>query len=218
MFLLWIGKLRFARGVYVFFGIHPHLAAEGIFKRQMDQLDSLTDKNSYVAIGEVGLDYTTTCICRPCRNTSMCKEEARHNQEEAFIYMLLLARRKSFPVIIHCRDFGDGSDAKRTLEIIFHHDLADMKCYRHCFKGTIEEFTAWQQLLSIIFGVFGKLIRDDTGCSEIIPRISPHQLVLETDSHFLSSFACCLVILPWNLQVIATEVSRLRNFSLSVLM
>ncbi|CAG2227837.1 tatD [Mytilus edulis] len=118
-------------------------------------------------IGEVGLDYTTTCICRPCRNHSKCKEEARHNhskckeearrnhskckeearrnQEEAFVQMLLLARRKYFPVIIHCRDCGDGSAAKRTLEIILYHDLADMKFYRHCFDGTIEEMTAWQQ-------------------------------------------------------------------------
>ncbi|CAC5385651.1 tatD [Mytilus coruscus] len=180
----WNSDVGFARGVYVSFGIHPHLAAEGVSKRQMDQLDSLTDSHLCVAIGEVGLDYTTTCICRPCRNPSRCKEEARRNQEEAFINMLLLARRKGLPVIIHCRDCGDGSAAKRTLELILHHNLAGMKFYRHCFEGTIEELTVWQQLPTIIFGVSGKFIRDNTAL-EVIPRIPPHQLVLETDSPFL---------------------------------
>ncbi|CAC5420969.1 tatD [Mytilus coruscus] len=181
----WDSDVGFACGVYVSFGIHSHLAAEGVSKRQMDQLDSLTDSHLYVAIGEVGLDYTTTCICRPCRNPSRCKEEARRNQKEAFINMLLSARRKSLPVIIHCRDCGDGSAAKRTLELILHHNLADMKFSRHCFEGTIEELTAWQQLPTIMFGVSGKFIRDNTGL-EVIPRIPPHQLVLETDSPFLS--------------------------------
>lgn len=213
----WASDVGFARSVYVSFGIHPHITAEGISKRQMDQLDSLTDSHLCVAIGEVGLDYTTTCICRPCRNPSKCKEEARRNQEEAFVQMLLLARRKHFPVIIHCRDCGDGSAAKRTLEIILYHDLADMKFYRHCFDGTIEEMTAWQQLPTIIFGVSGKFIRDNTGL-EVIPRIPPHQLVLETDSPFLSPFPWCPVNHPWNLPVIAKEVSRLRNIPLSVLM
>ncbi|CAC5393929.1 tatD [Mytilus coruscus] len=145
----WASDVGFARGVYVAFGIPPHLAAKIIFKRQMIQQDSLKDNNSCVAI--VGLDYTTTCICRACRNPSRCKEEASRHQEEAFIHMLLLARRRSFPVIIHCRDFVDGSAAKRTYEIIFHHDLADIKSYRHCFEGTTEELTACQQLPSIIF-------------------------------------------------------------------
>ncbi|CAG2215434.1 unnamed protein product [Mytilus edulis] len=81
----WASDVGFARGVYVFFGKHPHITAEGISKRQMDQLDSLTDSHL---------------------------------------------------------DGGDGSAATRTLEIILHHDLTDMKFYRHYFDGTIEEMTA----------------------------------------------------------------------------
>ncbi|CAC5366454.1 unnamed protein product [Mytilus coruscus] len=108
------------------------------------------------------------------------------------------------------QDFGDGSTAKRSLEMIFHHDLADMKFYRYYFEGTIKELTAWQHLSSIIFGVSGKFIRDNTG-SEIIHRIPPQQLVLETDSHFISPFACCPVNHPWNLTVIATEILKPRE-------
>ncbi|CAC5409252.1 unnamed protein product [Mytilus coruscus] len=80
-----------------------------------------------------------------------------------------------------------------------------MKFYHHCFEGTIEELTAWQQLPTIIFGVSGKFIRDNTGL-EVIPRIPPHQLVLETDSPFLSPFAWCPVNHPWNLPVIAAKI------------
>ena len=102
-------------------------------------------------------------------------------QEEAFIQLLLLARRKNLPVILHCRDSGDGSAATRTLEIIFQHDLQTLNYYRHCFIGDLEELATWQQLPNIVFGISGKFMRDDVEV-EIIPRILPHQLVLETDA------------------------------------
>ena len=46
----WRDDVGYARGVYVCFGMHPHLAADGITRRQLTQLDSLTDSSLCVAI------------------------------------------------------------------------------------------------------------------------------------------------------------------------
>jgi len=70
---------------------------------------------------------------------------------------------------------------------------------------------------NVIFGVSGKFMTTSTG-QEIIPRIPSDQLVLETDSPYLSPHPCCPINHPWNLPDIAIKVSRLRNMPLPVLM
>ena len=54
--------------------------------------------------------------------------------------------------------------------------------------------------------------------TEIIPMIPSDQLVMETDSPYLSPHPCCPIHHPWNLPDIAIKVSRLRNMPLPVLM
>lgn len=85
----WQGDIGYARGVYVSFGIHPRIAAKGITRRQFAQLDSLTDIPLCVAVGEIGLDFTTTCSCQPCIHPEQCRETATQYQEEAlFTYVV----------------------------------------------------------------------------------------------------------------------------------
>ena len=131
--------------------------------------------------------------------------------------MLYLADRKGLPVILHCRDSEGGSAACRTLQLILSNDLGRLKFYRHCFDGKLAELQAWQQLPNVIFGVSGKFMTTFTG-QEIIPRIPSDQLVLETDSPYLSPHPCWSISHPWNLPDIAIKVSRRRNMPLPVLM
>lgn len=138
----WQGDIGYARGVYVSFGIHPHIAAKGITKRQFAHIDSLTDIPLCVAVGEIGLDFTTTCSCRPCIHPEQCRETATQYQEETLLHMLYLADRKGLPVILHCRDSEGGSAACRTLQLILSNDLGRLKLYRHCFDGNLAELQA----------------------------------------------------------------------------
>ena len=129
--------------------------------------------------------------------------------------MLHIARRLQLPVVLHCRDNGDGTAAARALEIL-RGGFPDLKFHRHCFDGSLSELQAWQALPNIVFGITGKFMRRP-GINSVIPRILPHQLVLETDAPFLSPVTCCDVNHPWTLVDIATAVSKLRNVPLKIL-
>ena len=80
-----------ARSVYVSFGIHPHVAAQGVTSKQLEDLDFLLGNHKCVTVGEIGLDYASRCNCRPCRTPEQCGISLRECQERAFIDMLLIA-------------------------------------------------------------------------------------------------------------------------------
>jgi Tat protein secretion system quality control protein TatD with DNase activity len=109
----WDVQVGPARSVYVSFGIHPHVAAQGVTSKQLDDLDFLLGNHKCVAVEEIGLDYTSRCNCRPCRTPEPCGISLRECQEGAFIDMLLIARRRQYR-----RDHGSGDAASRALSII----------------------------------------------------------------------------------------------------
>lgn len=160
------------------------------------------------------LDYTTKCSCYPCQTPDQCRRRIRSNQEEVFIKLLLVGKTKGLPAIIHCRDTGDGAVAARALELITQLGCTDMRFHRHCFNGDLLQLQQWKTLPNIVFGVTWKSVRESP---DFIPRINLDQLVLETDSPYLSLYSCCPTNHPWNLPAVALEVASLRNVPLSVL-
>lgn len=214
----WAVQVGAAKQVYVSFGIHPHEAAKGVTKKQLADLEYLAGNERCVAIGEIGLDYTTRCDCKPrCRTPTECQNAMRDCQERAFVSMLLVADRQQLPVIIHCRDNGSGEAAARALDIIkasFNH----LQFHRHCFDGSLTELQEWQTLPHVVFGITGKFMKAPNRDSHtVISRILPHQLVLETDAPFLAPTSRNEVNHPWNLLKVAVEVSKIRNVPLKVL-
>ena len=157
-------------------------------------------------------------MSRPGCKDSQCRVGMRRNQEEVLCRMLDLANKKDLPVILHCRDSGNGAAAARTLMLIHKWGFAHFHYYRHCFLGTATELAELQQLPHILFGISGKFMRNKATTVYVIARIFPRQLALETDSPFLSPYPYCHINHPWNLDAIATEVSKIRNVPLPVLM
>lgn len=213
----WAVQVGTANNIYVSFGVHPHVAANGMSGRMLGELEVLSTNYKCVAIGEIGLDTTSKCQCRPCRTPDGCWRRIRDSQEQAFTVQLQLASRRRLPVILHFRDSGDGSAAKRALELIRDGGYVNLGFHWHCFTGGIQELQEWQTLPNIVFGITTKSISDSPNAYAVIPRILPHQLVLETDSPFLSPLSCCPVNHPWNIRFVAEEVGRLRNVPLSIL-
>lgn len=214
----WVNQVGAAKNVFVSFGIHPHEAANGVTPKQISDVDHLAGNMKCVAIGEIGLDYTSRCRCSPCRTPSICQRRMMESQEKAFVDMLLIARKQQLPVILHCRDSGSGEAAARALQII-RDSFGDLRFHRHCFDGTLAELQEWQQLPNVVFGITGKFLREGMTTERIkmIARIKPQQLVLETDSPYLSPVSRNEVNHPWNLITVATEVCKIRNVPLSVL-
>lgn len=177
----WAAQVGAASRVYVSFGIHPHVAAAGVSSAQMGDLQVLTCNYRCVALGETGFDFTTRCSCVKCRTPEACRLRMTTNQKEVFVETLQLARTRSLPVIIHCRDHGDGSAAASALTVI-QDGFSDLQYHRHCFMGGLEELLAWQSLPHVVFGVTGAFMRCHPNSQTIIPRIPAHQLVFESHS------------------------------------
>ncbi|CAC5412863.1 tatD [Mytilus coruscus] len=98
--------------VRVTFGIHPHIAGNGISGRLKSLLKKLIRNPECVGIRETGLDYTTKCKCSDDCSSEECVERIRVNQEDSFLFHVQLAARSDLPVVLHCRDHGDGQASK----------------------------------------------------------------------------------------------------------
>lgn len=73
---LWAVQIGAASRIYVSFGVHPHVAADGISNTTFGDLRLLSHNYRCMALGETGLDFTTRCSCRRCRTPEVCRQNA----------------------------------------------------------------------------------------------------------------------------------------------
>jgi TatD DNase family protein len=204
------------------FGIHPHMTVSGVSSRMWRDLHQLIQEPICVAVGETGLDCTSDCECvkqgRTCHSIVQCKERNQANQEEAFLNHLQLAARFDKPVVLHCRDHGDGTAAARVLQRIHQHYFTNLKFHRHCFSRTLKELENWRLLPRVVFGITFGLRADYNILENLIPKIPDNQLLLETDSPYLPPENDMRINHPWTVMYTAKFVAKLRNIPLSFLM
>lgn len=146
-------------------GLHPHeagAAAEG----WVDQLRSLLDHPSVVAVGECGLDF----------HYDFAPRDAQFHVLQA---QAALARETGLPLVIHSRNADEEMTA-------FLRDLpAGVRGVLHCFTGGEELLTAgldagWFVSFSGIV-TFNKF--EGAGA---VRRVPADRLLVETDSPYLS--------------------------------
>lgn len=147
------------------FGVHPQLA-------QLADAPALELLAGYVrdavAIGEIGLDYTSD-------------SPPREMQQAAFRRQLRLAVGAGLPVIIHCRNaFAD------LLRIMKEEDVARVGGLMHAFSGSPE--TALECIrLGFYISVCGTITYDNAVRPVKVVRELPlDRLVLETDAPDIS--------------------------------
>ena len=103
--------------VYATAGFHPYLAS-GYDDAGEARLKELAQKKGIVALGEMGLDYFNEFSPRP-------------EQRVCFERQLALAAELQLPVIIHCREADEDTEA------ILKDYISDLpECIMHCFGGT----------------------------------------------------------------------------------
>lgn len=100
-------------------GIHPHHANE-CTPEALEAIEELRKKwgKGMVAVGELGLDYYKNF-------------QPRDLQIEALREQLILARKLSLPVIVHCRDAFDDA-----IDILMQEKIE--RAVFHCFSGSLE--------------------------------------------------------------------------------
>jgi hydrolase, TatD family len=153
---------------YPMIGLHPTSVNES-FKDELGAMKELLDKpNSFVAIGEVGMDLYW--------DRTFLKE-----QQEAFSAQIQWAADYDLPLVIHSRD-----SFNEVYEIIKENESKHLKGIFHSFTGTIDEAEKLLQFEGFYLGINGVVTFKKSTLSEVLKNIPLERLVLETDSPYLT--------------------------------
>jgi TatD DNase family protein len=148
-------------------GVHPH-NARTVDAHTLGELRNLARAPEVVAVGECGLDYDRDFSPRP-------------QQRAAFEAQLELAAELRKPVFLHQRSAHE--DFERILKNARTRLVGGVV---HCFTGDARELDAYLEL-GLCIGITGFICdeRRGTHLRELVRRIPPERLMVETDAPFL---------------------------------
>lgn len=170
-------------------GIHP----ENIDNSNLKTIENIIKEHKVFAIGEIGLDYHYN-------------DENKDEQKEYFIKQLDLALKYDLPVIIHIREaMQECFDILKTRK---------NKGIIHCFSGSVEMAREYIKL-GYKLGIGGVLTFKNSKLYEVIEKIDLKDIVLETDSPFLSPEPFRgKKNKPCNVLYVAKRIAKIKNISL----
>ncbi len=149
--------------MYGAIGIHP----EKVDSYQEEDINFIKENlvnNKIIAIGEIGLDYHYT-------------KENKEEQKKLLEDQLLLAQEYNIPVIIHSREATE--DTINTLK------KYKIKGVIHSFSGSLETAQIYIKM-GFLLGINGVITFKNSKLKEVIKEIPLENLVLETDSPYLT--------------------------------
>jgi len=150
--------------VYATIGYHPDQASI-IVDKDINNLENLLKSNEKIlGIGEIGLDYHYDGI-------------DKEKQKKLFAIQLKLAEKLDLPVIIHSRDAS-----KDTIDILNKYKV---KGIIHCFSGSLETANIYIKM-GYKLGIGGVVTFKNSKLPDVIKNISLDNIVLETDSPYLT--------------------------------
>lgn len=150
---------------YPLMGLHP-TSVEDDYKTELDTVYRCLETRPYFGIGEIGLDLYW--------DQTFLKE-----QTDAFQTQLRWAQEMNLPVVIHVRD--SFRETIQAIEAVG----GEHKGIFHCFSGSAEEAEIAINL-GFHLGIGGILTFKNAGLDEVVARLDPEKLVLETDAPYLA--------------------------------
>ena len=150
--------------IYLTIGLHPD-EIKDYNDNTINYLEELIiNNNKIIGIGEIGLDYYHN-------------KDNKEEQKELFIKQLDLAKKLNLPVIIHSRDaFQDTYDILKKYKL---------KTTIHCFTGSLEVAKLYIKE-GYLLGIGGVITFNNTNLRDTIKDIPLENIILETDSPYLS--------------------------------
>ena len=149
--------------MYVALGIHPENVDD--FKEEdINYVIEHINDSKVVAVGEIGLDYHYT-------------KENRDAQIKLLERQLEIAEKFNKPVIIHSRD--------ATLDTIETLKKYNVKGVIHSFSGSLETAKIYIKM-GFLLGINGVVTFKNCNLKEVLKEISLKDIVLETDSPYLT--------------------------------
>ena len=150
-------------GVYGALGIHP----EDVLNYKVEDIKFIEENlkcKKVVAIGEIGLDYHYG-------------KENREKQIKLFECQLALAEKYHMPVVVHSREATED-----TIELLKKYNV---KGVIHSFSGSLEIANIYIKM-GFLLGINGVITFKNCHLKDVINKIDVHNLVLETDSPYLT--------------------------------
>lgn len=144
-------------------GIHPE-EVENFKESDLEFIEKNLQNKKIIAIGEIGLDYHYG-------------KENRENQIQLFELQLALAEKYHMPVVVHSRE--------ATLDTITSLKKYNVKGVIHSFSGSLETAKIYISM-GFLLGVNGVITFKNCNLRDVIKEIDLHNLVLETDSPYLT--------------------------------
>jgi len=157
---------KYSKNIYLMSGLHPVSVKENYKDELGLVVKSLKDHN-YVAIGEIGIDLYW--------DKTFLKQ-----QQDAFEFQIRLAISNDLPIVIHCREGFD-----EIFEILDGEKCSKLRGVFHCFTGTLEQANRAINL-GFKLGIGGVVTFKNGGIDKFINQIDIKNIVLETDSPYLS--------------------------------
>jgi TatD DNase family protein len=159
-------ETAFPENIFLMMGLHPTSVKEN-FEEELRLVEEQFAARDFYAVGETGVDlYWDKSFLR--------------QQQEAFRFQIRLAKKKSLPVVIHCRDAFD-----EIFEVLESEKDEDLFGIFHCFTGNYEQaLTAMSYNMKL--GIGGVVTFKNGGIDKFLDQIPLENIVLETDSPYLA--------------------------------
>jgi TatD DNase family protein len=147
-------------------GLHP-CSVKGNFKEELEIAGRLLKNQSFIAIGEIGLDFYWDL-------------SFRDQQYEALHRQLEWALEYKIPVSVHSRNATD-----ECIEVIRDHQGRNLGGVFHCFSGTLEQAGRIIDM-GFYLGIGGVLTFKNAGLDKVVREVDLAHIVLETDAPYLA--------------------------------
>ncbi|MEI8073700.1 MAG: TatD family hydrolase [Bacteroidota bacterium] len=157
---------RFPGRCIAMMGLHPCYVKENV-AAELAHVKSWLDKRSFVAVGEIGLDF-------------YWDKTFSEQQYEAFDTQMQWALELNLPIVIHTRNA-----MQETIDRVKPFAQKGLKGIFHCFSGSAE--SAKQIIdLGFLLGIGGVITYKNAGLPEVLEAVGLEHLVLETDAPYLT--------------------------------
>jgi TatD DNase family protein len=151
---------------YPMVGLHP-TSVKADYVSQLDKLEDLVAKYSFIAVGEIGIDLYW--------DKTFLKE-----QIIAFRRQIVFALKNSLPVVIHSRD-----SFPEVFSVLDEFEGKGLRGVLHAFTGTIKDAEKAIRM-GFKLGIGGIVTFKNSGLDKIVKETGPGNLILETDSPYLA--------------------------------
>ena len=159
-------KENYPSKVHLMAGLHPTHVKEN-FKEELAHVKSILEKESMVAVGEIGVDL-------------YWEQKYLSQQLEAFETQVNWSLEHDLPIVIHCRDAFD-----EVFEVLENFRGKPVSGVFHCFTGNLEQAKLAVDL-NLKLGIGGVVTFKNGKIDQFLNKIDLENIVLETDAPYLA--------------------------------